>query len=156
MSDGPITSVPSTSAINDYSNPTPPSYGQHINLSPLNNPNNIYSTPVQYQPQPVGNVPNIRTTYNPQIQQISVYKGWSTINIILGFCCGIIPMILGIIACYCSMETDTYKLREDYPGALGASKYARLLNIIATVLIILIFLAGLLPVFIFFVVIGSI
>jgi len=132
---------------------TSPLYGQNVN------PNNIYSTPVQYQPQPqmgpMGNIPNTLTTYNPTVQQISDYKVWSIINIIVGFFCGLVPMILAIVACYCSLETDTFKLRNDMPGALGASKYARILNIISTVLSVLIFLAAFLPLFIFLVVLGS-
>jgi hypothetical protein len=132
---------------------TSPPYGQNVN------PNNSYSIPVQYQPQPqmgpMGNISNIPTTYNPGIQQISNYKVWSIINIILGFCCGLVPMILAIIACYCSLETDTFKLRNDIPGALGASKYARILNIIATVLIVLIFIGALIPILIFFGVLAS-
>jgi hypothetical protein len=61
------------------------------------------------------------------INQIESYRVWSIVNILL--CCS----CLGCIACSFSMDTENFKKNGDIQGALNASKDARRMNIIATI-----------------------
>ncbi len=89
------------------------------------------------QPQPVA-VMSIGANIN-QIVYISEYTGWSIFNILC--CC----VILGILACVKSRETRDRKRFGDLQGALKASKSAKILNICATVIgIIIIIIAAIL------------
>lgn len=66
------------------------------------------------------------------INNIESYMGWSILNI---FCC---CLCFGLLACFYSSETNDAKIRGDILGALNASRKARTINIIATILGIII------------------
>jgi len=63
-----------------------------------------------------------------ELNSIENYQVWSILNILC--CC----WILGCVACYFSLETNNHKVRGDVQGALNASRNARTINIISTVL----------------------
>jgi hypothetical protein len=105
----------------------------------LNNTNTTGS--VSYQPtfglknnhvspeQSIINVPLAKTT---SVKQIDSYTEWSILNMF--FCCS----CLGFIAFHYSNEAEYFKLRGNIQGALNNSKKARIVNLIATVFIIII------------------
>jgi heme/copper-type cytochrome/quinol oxidase subunit 2 len=94
------------------------------------------------QPQPVAIMSigaNINHPMTQQIVYVSEYTGWSIFNILC--CC----LILGILAFVKSRETRNKKRFGDLQGALQASKSAKILNICATVIgIIIIIIAAIL------------
>ena len=107
---------------------SPPPYGFHVNP---NTSNDAYGKPAgsSNQPQWGGAVPYVTTTVvNTNVEQIETYMVWSVLNIL--FCC----LCLGFVACYYSSETNNQKMRGNFQGALAASRNARTMNIIATVL----------------------
>lgn len=144
MSDYPMISPSPTSVVNDFSRGVtrenivqnePPSY-ESLNPSLLNNLNKIGPNQFQYQPQ-YGAPKNVVSTpilysipimVNPALNQVENYKVWSILNIF--FCC----WILGCVACFYSVETDNARMRGDIQGAFNASRNARTINIISTVL----------------------
>ncbi len=141
MSDYSTSRVSPPPLVNDFSpnstreNELPPSY-----TSIINNSNNIHPKSDQYQFQfgttrnviHTQNMSNVSTSFNQELNNIENYKVWSIINII--FCC----LCLGCVACFYSVETDDAKLRGDIQGALNASRNARTINIVATILGIII------------------
>jgi len=110
----------------------------HDSIS-LNNTNTAGS--VSYQPKfglknnhvsPQQSVINVPLPKTISVDQIKTYTEWSIVNIF--FCC----LCLGCIACFYSSETEDFKLSGNIQRALNASKKARIFNIIATVLGIII------------------
>jgi hypothetical protein len=88
---------------------------------------NINSTSVFIDPQ---------LTITQSTNKIKSYLIWSIFNICCCWCC----VCLGCVACYYSSKTNDLKIGGDIQGALNASKKARIINIIATVIgIIIIF-----------------
>jgi hypothetical protein len=125
-----------TSSIVDdlVKNEEPPNYTV---VNPLfNNRDNTTSNTTQPQSQlRINDNTNITPgTYgvlkviNPELNNINNYTGWSVFNIL---CCS---CILGCVACYFSSETDSLILKGDIQGALNASRTARIINRIATIL----------------------
>jgi hypothetical protein len=148
MSDYPPVYPPPPAVVNDFSQgPTaehvaqqqPPPYG-FINPSASTDPSNTDVKPTQYQPpwgQPTnmvspGNAYPGSVVINPELNSIEDYQVWSILNIIC--CC----WFIGCFACYFSLETNNNKQRGDIQGALNASRTARTINIISTVLGIII------------------
>jgi hypothetical protein len=87
---------------------------------------NINPTSVLIDPQPI---------IIQSRDQIKSYTYWSILNI---FCC---CLCLGCLACYYSNQTKDLKRMDDIQGAFNASKKARIINIIATIIgIIFIFI----------------
>ena len=108
----------------------PPSYG-FLNPAALENTG---TKAPQYQPQVGGYPGSPSATYgvpmmiNPELNQIEEYTAWSVINILFCCCC------LGLVACYYSVEAGNAKKMGDIQSALNASRTARTINIIATIL----------------------
>jgi hypothetical protein len=69
---------------------------------------------------------------DPRLNNIRNYRIWSILNIL--FCC----FCVGFVACHYSYETDSYILKGNVQGALKASRNARITNVIATLLGIII------------------
>jgi hypothetical protein len=98
---------------------------------------------VQHQPKPrsmqyveIRHPPiNSRSIHNSLGDEIKTYTTWSVLNILC--CC----MLIGCCACNFSMITKKLRKHGDIPGALEASKTARMLNIISTALGIIIWVA---------------
>jgi hypothetical protein len=87
------------------------------------------------QPPPYSDFKSVQSEYLHGTAQIVVdlnkidnYQCWSIFNIL--FCC----WFLGCFACYFSCETDKSKEQGDIQQALNASRNARTMNIIATIL----------------------
>jgi hypothetical protein len=131
-----LADLPKEQHTEDIVHREPPRYG-FLNPAALKVPSNGDPTPVHYQPQ-LGVVNNFGNTpypyryngpplMNPPVGEIESYKVWSILNIF--FCC----FILGFIACSYSTQTEELSQRGDVQGALNASKNARTMNIIATV-----------------------
>jgi hypothetical protein len=131
MSNIPTSSVDGDRSKNVDHEESPPSY---IGLNPLlNKPNN----PIQPQAEWKVNHPDthcvLRVT-DPELNNIQNYQGWSILNILC--CC----WCLGCVACYYSCKTDSFISKGNIQSALSASRNARTINIIATVLGIIIIL----------------
>jgi hypothetical protein len=96
----------------------PPSYGF---LYPLSLQNEARSRGI-----PTMSIdPSWRSNF--QMNEIRSYEIWSILNTL--FCC----LILGLVAYHYSNETKELQLRNDIQGAMNASRNARTLNIIATI-----------------------
>ena len=104
------------------------------NLAALQKSTSGASNVVYYQPERgiwnnSGTAPYLNpgtTTISSPIPEVESYKTWSIFNV---FCCF---LILGLVACAFSDMTKQATLRGDIQGALSASKKARVINIIAT------------------------
>jgi hypothetical protein len=127
-----VNDVPSGPITENVIHKSPPSYG-FLNPLALNNTNNVGPSTIQPQPQFGGmestpNMYGVTTMVHLELDQVDSYQVWSILNIL--FCC----LCLGAIACFYSCETNDAKLRGDIQGALNASRNARTINIICTVL----------------------
>jgi hypothetical protein len=146
MTDNSSTYPPSSTLLKDFSTHPVTENVIHNKLSSdgftnplaLNNTNNLGAKATEYEPQSqwreterVNNTSNMYPALrmmNPQLDQIENFKIWSVINTLC--CC----LCLGLVACHYSFETENYKVRGDFQSALRASKNARMFNIIATVI----------------------
>jgi hypothetical protein len=117
MSNIPTSSIADDLSKNINHEESPPSY------TDLN--------PIQFQPEWRINHPDthyVLTVIDPELNNIQNHKFWSILNILC--CC----FCLGLIACHYSYETDLFILKGNIQGALSASRTARKINIIATIL----------------------
>lgn len=96
----------------------PPSYGFLYSLS-LQNEAHSRGIPI------MSIDPSSRSNF--QMNEIRSYTIWSILNML--FCC----FILGLVACHYSNETKELQLKNDIQGAMNASRNARTLNTIATI-----------------------
>ena len=121
------------SVVDDHSkNPyeEPPSYTA---VNPLLNNINLNTI----QPQHVNTAPNaycILKVNNPELNHIEDHMCWSVFNILC--CC----WILGCVACYFSCKTGGLMSKGNIQGALYASRNARTMNCVATILGIICYL----------------
>lgn len=115
-----------------------PSVHVFVNPSAPDNINNVATSIVQPQPQGQAMVNtenrNMHSVSARSLELIEIedYYCWSIFNML---CCGI---CFGCVACYYSSKTNKMKLRGDIQNALDASRTARTINIITTVLGIII------------------
>ena len=110
---------------------SPPPYDAHVRPSGENPSNNPYAKRVGSPNQTQWDGANRYVTtevVNGNINEIENHMVWSVLNIL--FCC----FCLGFVACYYSTETKNYKIQGNFQAALAASRSARTINIIATVL----------------------
>ncbi|CAF3034246.1 unnamed protein product, partial [Rotaria sp. Silwood2] len=106
----------------------PPSYESCLN--------NTYTSPQVHYPSQLGLRDNdqctqafigVRSTFpNQSIDQIETYMVWSIFNILC--CC----LCFGFVACCYANKTQRLKGRNDFQGALKASKQAQIWNSIGT------------------------
>ena len=111
----------------------PPRYG-FLNPVALQSPAypNTVQNPAQWRPMYNAGSPPTYGHPNAMMMQptgsIETYQAWSVFNILC--CC----LLLGFVACYYSSETEELRQRGDLAGAMDASKTARNVNIVATVI----------------------
>lgn len=102
---------------------------------PYDYSNDPYSKRVPTENEPVHGRANpyvVPIMVDVNIDQIESYMIWSVLNV---FCC---CFCFGLLACFYSSETNNAKSRGDLLAALNASRSARTINIVGTILGIII------------------